>query len=538
MRALRLACAGLLTLLLVLGALAPGAGADSVTNAGIAWLDSVQETDGGFELANFAGFETPDALLAIATNAQTTGTWSTAEAVAAANAVDNGGRTGLEWVDDWVDGDLTGVGPVPPEQKAKLILLVAAPFGFDPTAFDPEGDSVGSEVDLTASLDTISPGLFNGFLFGRLAEAELGHNVHQRDVQIICEAAKPGGGWSFDGDPGPTNAADLDTTGFAVMTLRAAGIPTSESVITSAATFVDAGQQANGAWQSFGSDDPNATTLAMWAWLAAGNSLGSLDHDPVPWLQGEQLTTPPEHAGRFESPNDGFGVNTFATSQAIQALHLAQPNADWLPRPAATGRRCLPESTYDDVPAGIWYDDGARWVDDEDIVAGIQGEFRGANTVNRAQAATWLNLVFGGIGGDPHGFNDVPAGVWYEEGVDFVSDAPNGPIVAGLTGRFKPLQVLTRARATAWLYAAAGSPDVTGLPAHGFSDVGPNAGYADAATWAKANGIVSGVNGRFQPNGQVTRAHFAQWMFNLAAEPAAWEDGATLPPTILFVPPT
>jgi S-layer homology domain len=543
MRALRPAIAGLLTLLLILGASAPGAGADPHTDAGIVWLEGQQLADGSFEVAGFPGFETPDALMAIATNAQTTNTWSTAEALAAANAVDNGGKTGLDWIDDWVDGDVPDPGnpgqflTVPPEQQAKLIVLVAAPFGFDPTDFDPEeDDAAGAGVDLTTNLDTISTGLFNGFMVGRLAEAELNLNVHQRDLQIICEAAKPGGGWSFDGDPGATNAADLDTTGFAVMTLRASGLGAGEPVVEGAEDFVEAGQQANGAWQSFGSDDPNATTLAMWAWLAAGNALGTLPHDPVTWLQGQQLTTPPADAGRFPSPNDGFGINTFATSQAVQALHLALPNADWLPRPPDSGRRCLPEATYSDVPAGAWYDDGARWVDDEDIVAGIQSQFRATGAVKRAQASMWLNLMFGGVGGDPHGFTDVPAGAWYDDGVDFVADAPNGPIAGGFNGRFRPRLTLTRAQATNWLYAAAGSPDVTGLPAHGFLDVGPNAQVADAATWAKANGIVAGINGRLRPDGNVKRAQFVQWMFLLAATPEAWPEGVTFPPTLLFIP--
>ncbi len=370
-------------------------------------------------------------MLAIAANAQTPGTWSTVEAhaaVAAAEAEPND-LSALDWLDAWVEG-----GTVPAEQQAKLIVLVAAPLGLDPTDFDPaEDDPPGDGVDLTAGLDAINPGLFNGRLFGRLAEAELGQNVHQRDLQLICEAAKTvGGGWSFDGLPDATNAADLDSTGFAVMTLVAAGVAPTDAVLVSAETFVDNGQQANGSWLSFGSEDPNATTLAVWAELALGNTLGSLAHDPLAWLRTQQ-----DDDDHIISPNDGFGVNTFATSQTIQALLLDQAGADWLPRPAAdSGRRCIVPDTYTDVPAAAWYDDGARWVDEEDIVSGTNGALLPKNNVNRAQAAMWLNLMFGGPGGDPHAFVDVPDGAWYEDGVNFVDGAPNGRI---LTGRQRPV---------------------------------------------------------------------------------------------------
>ena len=341
MCALRSTLVGSLVISVLLVALAPGAGAEPVTVDAVAWLLTQQQDDGSFEVAGFDGFETPDAVLAIAANAQTTGTWSTAEARDAVDAVAFGGTgpTPLDWLDAWVEG-----GTVPAEQQAKLILLVAAPLGLDPADFDPaDDDAPGDGVDLTAGIDGISPGLFNGFMFGRLAEAELGQNVHQRDLQVICEAAKAsGGGWSFDGRPDATNAADMDSTGFAVMTLIAAGVAPADAVLASAETFVTDGQQVNGSWLSFGSEDPNATTLAVWAEVALGNALGSLAHDPLGWLRTQQAGD--DH---IISPNDGFGVNTFATSQTIQALHLDQPGGDWLPRPAAdTGRRCIVPDTY------------------------------------------------------------------------------------------------------------------------------------------------------------------------------------------------
>ena len=530
MRFVRPVLAGSLVLCVAFGALAPSAGADTVTDNAVTWLIDQQESDGGFELADFPPFETPDAALAIGANAQTTGSWSTAEARAAVEAVEFGGPGGptpLDFLDNFAESvSLT------PGTAAKLILLSALPFGDNPTAYDPSGD--GTPVDLTATLDDIAPGLFNSFLFGRLAEAGLGQNVHQRDVQVICEAQKTvGGGWSFDALPSGPNAADIDTTAFAVMALRAAGVAATDPVLVTAETFIDNGQQASGAWLSFGSDDPNATAVAMLAWVALGNTLAELEEDPVAFIQGEQLTTPPADAGRIASPNDGFGVNTFATSQSVQALLLPLPEADWLPLDPEAGRVCLPPSTYTDVTPDAWFDDGARWVDAEDIVSGIGGELRPNGNVNRAQAAMWLNLVYSDRGGAPHPFTDVPDGAWYEDGVDFVGDAPNGPIANGFGTEFRPRVKLNRAQAVSWLYAMAGSPEVSGAP--DFTDVPDDAWFADAAAWAQEHGIVLGFpDDTFRGNGNVRRAQFSQWMFNLAAEPAAWADDAEVPPTNLF----
>jgi hypothetical protein len=494
MRALRPIIIGSLVSALFVGAVAPSAGADPVTDAGIAWLEAQQQADGGFELAGFPGFETPDV------------------------------------------------------SQAKLILQVALPLGLDPADFDPAADDApGSGVDLTAGLDTIAPAVFNSFLFGRLAEAGLGENVHQTDLQVVCESPKAtGGGWSYDADPAGPNEADLDTTGFAVMALVAAGVDPGDPVLGQAEQFVLDGQVTTppgdaGSWLSFGSPDPNATALAMMAVRALGRGIDDLVEDPVAWLGTQQITGPGEGFGRFVSPTDGVFDSTFATSQAVQALLLDDDAdlADWLPlaaRPSTVPRRCLPESSYTDVPAGAWYDDGARWVDDTDIVAGIAGGLQPSGNVRRSQAARWLNEVFGDLGGDPNPYTDVADGAWYERGVDFVGSAPNGVIARGFGDEFRPRVKLNRAQAVSWLYAAAGSPDVSTLPAHGLTDVGPSAWFGDAVTWAQANGIVLGFqDGTFRGNGNVKRAQFAQWLFNLVATPEAWPgDVPLLPPTVLF----
>ena len=66
-----------------------------------AWLTGQQQPDGGFEVGGFAGFETPDAVLAIAENAQTKFFWNSTQARNAVKAVVRNGHTPLNALDKW-----------------------------------------------------------------------------------------------------------------------------------------------------------------------------------------------------------------------------------------------------------------------------------------------------------------------------------------------------------------------------------------------------------------------------------------------------
>jgi len=69
-----------------------------------AWLVTNQQPDGGFETVGFPGFETRDAALAIAEQAQTGPSWSTSQARAALAALHFGGGSGptpLDALDDY-----------------------------------------------------------------------------------------------------------------------------------------------------------------------------------------------------------------------------------------------------------------------------------------------------------------------------------------------------------------------------------------------------------------------------------------------------
>ena len=73
---------------------------------------------------------------------------------------------------------------------------------------------------------------------------------------------------------------------------------------------------------------------------------------------------------------------------------------------------------------------------------------------------------------------------------------------------------MTRAMLVTVLWRYAGRPEAGKNP---FTDVPAEQWYTEAVTWAAENGVVSGVgNGRFAPNGNITREQMASILFRYA----------------------
>jgi hypothetical protein len=132
----------------------------------------------------------------------------------------------------------------------------------------------------------------------------------------------------------------------------AGGATATDPAVTKALQFIAAQHQTDGAWQSFGADDPNSTAVGSIAVTAAGydatascwrdtavtSAKGTAYGDPVAWIRTQQQSD-----GRIASPNDAFGVNTFATSQSVEGLLRS-----WLPIARASGASTCP--TVSDTP--------------------------------------------------------------------------------------------------------------------------------------------------------------------------------------------
>jgi len=104
-------------------------------------------------------------------------------------------------------------------------------------------------------------------------------------------------------------------------------------------------------------------------------------------------------------------------------------------------------------------------------------------------------------------FPDVPAN---HPAVNAINWANHNGIVTGNNGLFLPEDNMTRASYALILYRYEGRPAVSSTG--GFSDVPASHVAHTAITWANANGIVTGAGDRFLPEDNMTRAQMVLMM--------------------------
>ena len=125
----------------------------------------------------------------------------------------------------------------------------------------------------------------------------------------------------------------------------------------------------------------------------------------------------------------------------------------------------------------------------------------------------------GGVDCPSRGFSDLGSvGTWYHEAVDYV--LRNGLMGGYGNGLFGPNDNLSRAQFAQILFNREGRPVVNYLLQ--YSDVANGAWYTEAIRWATSQGIVGGYgNGMFGPNDNITREQLAVMLWRYAGSPAA-----------------
>ena len=125
----------------------------------------------------------------------------------------------------------------------------------------------------------------------------------------------------------------------------------------------------------------------------------------------------------------------------------------------------------------------------------------------------------GGADCPSHGFRDLgTVGTWYHEAVDYV--LRNGLMNGYSSGTFGPNDNLSRAQFAQILFNKEGRPVVNYLLQYG--DVATGAWYTEAIRWATSRGVVGGYgNGNFGPNDNITREQLAVMLWRYAGSPAA-----------------
>lgn len=111
-------------------------------------------------------------------------------------------------------------------------------------------------------------------------------------------------------------------------------------------------------------------------------------------------------------------------------------------------------------------------------------------------------------------FSDMNNSDWYYSSARFVYE--RGLMGGTGSGDFSPDLETTRGMIVTVLHNMAGKPSASSA---GFSDVGKNDWYADAANWAKAQGIVTGTGyNAFDPNGDMTREQLVVMLYSYDKE--------------------
>lgn len=124
----------------------------------------------------------------------------------------------------------------------------------------------------------------------------------------------------------------------------------------------------------------------------------------------------------------------------------------------------------------------------------------------------------GGIDCPSRAYRDLDTSQWYHLAVDYV--LRNGLMSGYGNQTFGPNDPLTRAQFAQILYNQAGRPAVTGSSP--FTDVDPGEWFAPAVSWAAERGVVNGYgNGLFGPNDPITREQLAAmlWRYSDCPEP-------------------
>ena len=305
---------------------------ESSAQSAASWLRLQQLPDGSFEMADFPGFETPDAILALAEAAQTTSTWSTAEARAGVESAAICGLTALDWIDDFAEAGLEA------GDAGRMVIFVAAQLGLSSTAFDPgnDGEPINLEEIMASAKDGGSYGTFGGTLWVAIAQRLLGDPVARDTDAFIRAGQHTDGSWDYTGDLSTETPSDINTTALAIIALVAAGAERNDAALRLGIAYLASQQQSDGGFrEAFNGDEvtnPNATALAILAitaagfdpdddlWRAASQPSGAAVVSAVYVSPRDALRATQTGDGNYASPYDLYGLNTFATTGGIHGM--------------------------------------------------------------------------------------------------------------------------------------------------------------------------------------------------------------------------
>ena len=339
------------TLFLLVSLLIPGISASSpavetAVEKGLSYLESRQNTDGGF----------------IEPNTGTTSisaTWFASQAIVAAGEDPlsakwtKNGKTPLDYLAESPDGKSDGTGEI-----AKWITFTAA-CGKDPYTF-ADYDAVAALQEKIKEDGRVGNYIYTTYwgIFGLTAAGE---DVKPQIAWLLTQQNADGSFGSYGTETG--DSGDADNTAASIMALRAAGIPADDPAVEAAVQFLREAIEENGGYNYGYYSAPNlaSTAWAVQAFCSVGidpsTVKSSAGNSPVDYLLSLQ-----KEDGSFRYTETLTDTPVGMTARAVAALsgcpYPILPGAQGFDIKGGTVSVTVPEDILQadkpSVPSGAW----------------------------------------------------------------------------------------------------------------------------------------------------------------------------------------
>jgi len=215
---------------------------------------------------------------------------------------------------------------------------------------------------------------------------------------------------------------------------------------------------------------------------------------------------------RIESTLSGGKISftvTMGGKYTITRIGTSAPS----PKPAEDGKTDEPQpddgtyvNPYPDVQAGDWYSGAVQFVTEEKLMTGTGKGFEPNAATTRAMLWTILARM--------DGADTNSTGAWYAAAQDWA-------VKHGVSDGTSPDGKISREQLATMLYRYAQSRGLVKADVQGdlsaFTDSASVSPYAvEAMRWAVGAGIVNGMDGKLNPQGEATRAQMATMLMRYA----------------------
>lgn len=205
---------------------------------------------------------------------------------------------------------------------------------------------------------------------------------------------------------------------------------------------------------------------------------------------------------------DAAGKYTLTVTTTVDTVSVESQSSECM---VTVTERNHDSLSFVDVAQSAYYYDAVVWAVKQGIAFGTSAiTFSPEASCTRAQMVTFLWRASGSPKADgSNPFADLQTDAYYYDAV--VWAAEKGIAFGTSPTTFAPDDTVTRAQTVAFLYRAKGSPASS---VSSFTDVSPDAYYADAVAWAQEEGVTAGTGeNQFSPDADCTRGQIVSFIY-------------------------